>query len=137
MMPGRGRLPSASEIWRQTTSASSSGIGPRASRAASGLSGTELHDQITDSFELVEVVDGTEVDVVERAEQFGLALKGGGEPVGVAAVVGSQHLDGDVAARGWCRARNTCPMPPAPSGVRISYGPSRVPGVSVMGVSGR
>ena len=30
------------------------------------------------------------------------------------------------------RARYTSPMPPAPNGATISYGPSRVPGVKGM-----
>lgn len=43
-----------------------------------------------------------------------------------------QNLDRHILLEFGSRARNTSPIPPAPIGATISYGPSRLPAVKVI-----
>jgi len=92
----------------------------------------QLHDQIIRSVFLTDVIQGADVRMVERGDDFRFALKALAEG-GIVRHRGRKHLDGNMAARRVSLARNTSPIPPAPIGVTISYGPRREPGVMVMG----
>ena len=64
--------------------------------------------------------------MVQRGQHLGLALEPG-EAVGIRRERFRQDLDRDGALQVVSVARYTSPMPPAPSGAVISYGPSRAP----------
>ena len=60
------------------------------------LAGDELHDQRRDAVRILEPVNGGNVGVIERREDFRFALEPG-QPVGVGRERGRQKLDGDLA----------------------------------------
>ena len=71
-----------------------------------------LHDDVRLAVVFDDVVDGGDVGVIEAGDDTRLV-----QDVSGRALVARMHaLDRDVAAERLIRARNTSPMPPAPSG---------------------
>ena len=79
---------------------------------------------------LLEAVDRGDMRMVERREHLRLALEPR-EPSGSAANRSGRTLMATSRSSRESRARYTSPMPPAPSGERISYEPKRTPADSV------
>lgn len=72
------------------------------------------------------VVQGADVRMVQAGDGARLAVEAPTE-VGVVGEVRGEILTATVRSSRVSFARYTSPIPPAPQGDRISYGPSRVP----------
>ena len=134
-MPCRCAADSASAISVAIVSACSSGSGPfaQALAPASRRRGAPSRGTV-DAVVLPDVVERADVRVVQAGDRLRLALEAGAAVRVGADTAGGRTLMATVRSRRVSRALYTSPMPPAPIGDRISYGPSAVPGVS--GVAG-
>ena len=88
----------------------------------------EFHHERRDARALFEAVDGGDVRMIQRGEDFGFAMEPC-EPIVVSGERWRQDLDGDLRFSFVSVARYTSPMPPTPISAVISYAPRRVPGV--------
>jgi hypothetical protein len=107
--------------------------GDRATCDAGGqrLAFDQFDDERANTLALLETIDGGDVRMVERSQDFGLALKTR-QAIGIRRKRRGQDLQRTSRFNRRSRARYTSPIPPAPSVPAISYPPSRVPTASVM-----
>ena len=82
-------------IWFAIGSASSRGMGPRVSRCARSSPSTSSITRAETPSTFFEPVDGGNVRMIQRREDFGLALKAR-QSVGISGKRGRQDLDGDL-----------------------------------------
>ena len=95
---------------------------------AQGFAGDEFADDVERARFVADVGQGDNVGRIQRGHSAGLALKLGA-PFGIVHRIFVQYLERHLAVRTRI-ARKTSPIPPAPSGARISWGPRREPGAS-------
>ena len=120
-------LPVQSRGRRRSVSSEPAFIAPMEPSSPERFSLDELHDDRRRMVGILDPVDRGDVGMIQRREQFRLALKAR-DAIGIAADGLGQDLDRDVALQLVSRARYTSPMPPAPIASRISNAPNRVPG---------
>jgi hypothetical protein len=107
---------------------------PRGEDVAQRAALEDLRDEVGRAFVRADVEEREDVGVVERAGEAGLLLEAV-QPVGSVRDAAEQTFTATARPSRGSRARDTSPIPPAPIGPRISYGPSRVPAESVMRAS--
>ena len=78
----------------------------------------ELEDYARCGRRFLEAVDRADVGMIERGEDFGLALQAG-DAIGILRECGGRILIATSRFRRVSRARYTSPMPPSPSFARI------------------
>jgi len=83
------------------------------------LAGDQFHRQGALAFGFNESVDDGDVGMVQRSQDFRLAIEAG-EAVGVAGESAGKNFDGGVARQLCIAPRYTSPIPPAPIGARTS-----------------
>ena len=88
----------------------------------------QLEDQVESALRFLDAVEGREVRVVQRAQETGLALEPR-PPFLVARERIGKGLDRHLAPEPRVPRPVHLPIPPAPIGATISYGPKRVPAV--------
>jgi hypothetical protein len=88
----------------------------------------QLHHERLEPVGLFEPVDGGDVGMIQRGEDFGFALEPR-EALGIASDRFGQTLIATWRFSFVSVARYTSPMPPAPIWAVTSYEPRRVPGV--------
>ena len=110
---------SARAICRAIASASSSGIGPARDPLRERLAFDELEHQRLEAVRLLEPVDRRDVRVVERRQHLRLALEPR-QALGILRQPSGSTLIATSRSSFASRARYTSPIPPAPSGDRIS-----------------
>ena len=96
MIPCSCAASSASAICFAIGSASSSGIAPRAMRCDEVLALDELHHERRDAADFFEAVDGGDVRMIQRREDFGFALKTR-EAIGIGRDRRRKNLERDLA----------------------------------------
>ena len=96
------------------------------------LSIHQLHDDERGGIALPDLVDGHDIGMVQGGGQTRLRLKAL-QASRVRRQLGRQDLDRHLALKPRVPGPVDLPIPPAPSGLSISYGPSRVRGEIVMG----
>ena len=92
---------------------------PRVEPAAQRLALEQLRDGVGDAVVRAEVVDREDVRMGQRGDRLGLALEAR-ERVGVGGQRAGRTLTATSRPSCASRARYTSPIPPAPSGARIS-----------------
>jgi hypothetical protein len=109
--------------------------GPARDALGEGYSFDQLQDQCDQAGGFFKPIDGGNVRVVQRSQNFGFSLEAA-EALGIAGDGRRQNLNGDRALQ-VSVAQYTSPMPPTPIWLVTSYGPRRVPGARDMGESDR
>ena len=101
---------------------------PAAAEAiAQRLASQEFSDNIADALMFADIVKYEDVGVRQRGYRFSFLLKA---DQGIAVAGEVRTLMATSRSRRESFARYTSPIPPAPIGARISYGPSLAPAVS-------
>jgi hypothetical protein len=88
----------------------------------------QFHNERTGGVALVHPVDMGDVRMIQRGERLRFACEPR-ESVGIIGEGVRKDFQGDVAIEPRIACAVTSPIPPAPNAERISYGPSRAPGV--------
>ena len=127
MMPCSCAASSASAICCAIGSASSIGIGPCGDPIGQRRPLDQFHHERLVPPVVLQAIDLRDVRMVQRREDFGLALEAR-ERSGSCAKSSGRTLRATSRLSFVSRARYTSPMPPAPIGAMTSYSPRRVPG---------